>query len=254
MTLSRVIDIVMTMMMRHFKVHLRFSIFPPVFFPHFHFTVFTTFLCWSFAPAFFFYWFLFCSTLYALLCFFSTFGFGFFFMELISLNINKLMESNQKPFFMIYSVVVRISIRFGVNNFRFVFHFLHILSYKCRFTIIFYFRFMAQYFGSNLFFLFLPLLVFCTQKENQNKKKLMPKKFVRQFYISSLSLDLFPSNVPLSQFVRYLPNGCGTCIFKTHLYCDILFSVTWGIQHINHFSKLYNVSHHWAHLFIRADC
>lgn len=155
------------------------SSFFPTFSLYGFYNIFMLIVC----PCFFFYWFFFCSTLYALHCFFSPNGFGFFFMELISLNINKLMESNQKPFFMIYSVVVRISIRFGVNNFRFVFHSLHILSYKCRFTIIFYFQFMAQYFGSNLFFrfLFLPLLVFCSEKENQNKKKMMPKKFVRQF-------------------------------------------------------------------------
>lgn len=64
MTLSRVIDIVMTMMMRHSKDGRWLYTYAPlwccgcccwfIFFCssslHFHFTVFTTFLCWSFAP------------------------------------------------------------------------------------------------------------------------------------------------------------------------------------------------------------
>lgn len=157
------------------------------------------------------------------------------------------MKSNQKPFFMIYSVAVRISIRFRVNNFRFgsiFFSPLHTLSFlPIHSQFLQSTDFIGHYFG--------PLVVFS------------------RFICLILSLSLFgslcsipdffivikfiPSHALLSQFVWYLPSGCGTCISRTHLYCDILFSVTQGIQHINHFSswKAYRIIEPvlwWGHI------
>lgn len=170
------------------------------------------------------------------------------------------MESNQKPFLMIYSVTVHISIRFWC---QYVFFF-------------FFFVFLVIYLVTHIFSSFLSICkhfrCYVLRDRPKNSRCIY-------FLYSELkcSTDLSDDSwFWLSQLLNTphhhhhhhtynrhivciywnacifgcMLNGCETLyIFRTHLYCDILFSVILSFQSINHFSKkLGNKPHHLSSL------